>query len=298
MMDYMIESLDKRPGWHKVKTIRNINKIETTPRHFILTTSKNKTIKLRTDTWKTPEPVQSGKAQGWHEPADHTGKAPLHKIVATRDRFDDVLREPMRQSDKTEMFRKDFRKELIRLKKIYWDDTTILEFQRWLRYDLMPFSKKPIFEQVTEKIDYEIEIGNGHQSFKDIEAWLDFWIDKNEEQPDTYIWYHGTTEEKYKKIVSDGEIRISTAKTIQYSGFEHDIGTISLSKFKSMAHFFSAIAGRGKKNQVILHIDIRQLDSAAISKRKLINTPDGEILYRKNIPASAIVKVETVHIAG
>ena len=292
-MDYIIESLDNRPGWHRVKTIRNIIKIETTHRLFILTTSKNKTLKLRTDTWKTPKPIQSDK--GWHELADHTGKAPLHKIAANRNKLDCVLRKPMKQSDKTEMFRKDFSKELIRLKKTHRDDTTIPEFQRWLREDFMPFFQKPVFEQVTEKIDYEIDIGNDSQLFKDIEAWLDFWIEDNEESQDMYIWYHGTTEEKYNKIVSDGEIQVSTVKTIQHSGFESDIGTISLAKMKGVAHFFSALSGKGKQNQIILHIDIRQLDLAAISKRKLINTPGGEILYRRNIPVSAIMIAETVY---
>ncbi|MDP2789242.1 MAG: hypothetical protein Q8O46_04350 [bacterium] len=95
-MDYTIESLDNRPGWQKVKTIRNIIKIEATYRLFILTTSKNKTLKLRTDTWNAPKPIPSDK--GWYEPADHTGKAPLHKIAATRNKVDNVLRKPMSQT--------------------------------------------------------------------------------------------------------------------------------------------------------------------------------------------------------
>ena len=293
-MDYIIESLDQRPGWHKVKTIRNIIKIETTHRLFILTTSKNKTLKLRTDTWKTPKPIQSDK--GWHELADHTGKAPLHKIAANRNKLDCVLRKPMKQSDQTEIFKKNLSRYLTRLKRNNKNDTTIPEFQRWLKEDLLPFDQKPLFEQVMNKIDYEEDIGNTSRIINDIFAFVDIWIEENIGEPeDTYIWYHGTTEEKYKQIIASGEIRISIPETIQHQGFEHDIGTISMAKRKGMAHFFSGLSGKGKQNQIILHIDIRYLDPAAISKRKLINTPDGEILYRRNIPVSAIMKAETVY---
>lgn len=295
-MDYIIESLDNRPGWHKVKTIRNIIKIETTPHHFILTTSKNKTLNLRTDTWHPPRPVQAG--QGWHELPDASGKAPEHVMAATKANLKNILRQPMKQVTQTDKFKKDFRRELTRLKRENRYDTTIEEFQRWLKEDLMPFDQKPLFEQVMEKIDYEEDIGNKDETLKDIFAFVDIWIENNiGEQEDTNIWYHGTTEDNYKRIKASGELKVSTPETRQHSGFEHDIGTISLAKYHSMAHFFSAISGAGKKNQVILHIDTRQLDPAFTSKRKLINTPDGEMLYRKNIPVSAIVKAETVYTA-
>ncbi|MDP2788858.1 MAG: hypothetical protein Q8O46_02285 [bacterium] len=293
-MDYIIESLDERPGWHKVKTIRNIIKIETTHRHFVLTTLKNKTLKLRTDTWKAPKPTQSDK--GWHEPADHTGKAPLHKIAATRNKVDNVLRKSMEQSDQTDKFKKDFTQYLTQLKKNNRNDTTISEFQRWLQEDLIPFKEKSPHEQIDEKIYYEIDIGNNSIILDNINTFFNIWIQKNVgETRDNQIYYHGTTEDKYRKIITDGMIKTSTTATVQHSGFEHDIGTISLAKMKGAAHFFSAISGKGKQNQIVLHIDIRKLDPAAITKRKLINTPDGELLYRKNIPVSAILKAETVY---
>lgn len=201
----------------------------------------------------------------------------------------------IRGSDKTNEFKTALRKELTRLKKNNEFDTTIKEFRRWLKEELMPFDKKSAFEQVTEKIDYEIELGTDSPVFKDIEAFVDIWLGENEDAPDDYIWYHGTTEEKYEKIKEAGEIKISTKETFQHSGFERDIGTISLAKIHGMAHFFSGLSGKGNRTQIILHIDARQLDPAAMTTRKLINTPDGEMLYRKNIPVSAIVKAETVY---
>lgn len=198
-------------------------------------------------------------------------------------------------SNKTNKFKDAFRKELTRLKKNNRNDTTIDEFRRWLKEDLMPFNEKSIFEQVTEKIDYEIDIGNDSKIFKDIEAFLDIWIENNEEPQDKHIWYHGTTEEKYKKIKEAGEIKVSTRESFQHPGFEHDIGTISLAKLHGIAHFFSALSGKNKQTQMVLHIDTRNFDPAAMTTRKLINTPDGEMLYRKNIPVSAIVKAEMVY---
>lgn len=350
-MDYTIETLDSRPDWHKIKTIRDIINLEITPRYFVFTTSKNKKIKRRTDTWRAPKPLQSvEKKQGWHEVADHTGKAPEHVKAAAKADIKNILRQPMKkefcdacgrglnsqtgnkydplgdpslyelqtnkysglvctschheikkeiQSTQTDKFKKDFRRELTRLAKTNRFDTTIIEFRRWAREDLMPFDQKPLFEQVMGKMDYEEDIGNSSVMLKDIFAFIDIWVEKNiSEQEDTSIWYHGTTEGNYKRIRASGEIKVSTPETSQHPGFEHDVGTISLAKYRSMAHFFSAISGMGQKDQVILHIDTRLLDPAFITTRKLINTQDGEMLYKKNIPVSAIVKAEKVYSVG
>lgn len=200
------------------------------------------------------------------------------------------------QSSQTDKFKKDFRRELTRLAKTNRFDTTIIEFRRWVREDLMSFNQKPLFEQVMDKIDYEEDIGNKSETLKDIFAFIDIWVEKNiGEQEDTSIWYHGTTEGNYKRIKASGEIKVSTPETSQHPGFEHDIGTISLAKRKGMAHFFSGLSGKGKENHIVLSIDTRLLDPSFITKRKLINTPDGEMLYRKNIPVSAIMKAETVY---
>jgi len=198
-------------------------------------------------------------------------------------------------STKTNEFRDVFRKELTRLRKDNKYDTTIIEFQRWLKEDLISFDQKSLYEQVTEKIDYEIDIGNDSKLFKDIEAFIDIWLGENEDPQDDYIWYHGTTGEKYNEIKKAGEIKVSTKDTFQHSGFERDIGTVSLAKMHGMAQFFSALSGKGSQNQIVLHIDTRHFDPVSISKRKLINTPDGEMLYRKSIPVSAIIKAETVY---
>lgn len=92
-MDYIFETLDTRQGRHKEKLVRDIDKIETTHRRFILITKKGKKIKLRTDTWHAPRQVKSG--QGWHESPDATGKAPEHVLVATKTATKDILRIPM-----------------------------------------------------------------------------------------------------------------------------------------------------------------------------------------------------------
>ncbi len=63
-----------------------------------------------------------------------------------------------------------------------------------------------------------------------------------------------------------------------------------------MAHFFSAISGMGKQNQIILHIDTSILDTTAMKKRTIITSPEAELIYRKNIPVRAIIKVETVYV--
>lgn len=53
-MNYLIESIDNRPHYHKEKLIKKVIHLEITHKHYIFTTSKNKKIKLRTDTWKMP----------------------------------------------------------------------------------------------------------------------------------------------------------------------------------------------------------------------------------------------------
>lgn len=56
------------------------------------------------------------------------------------------------------------------------------------------------------------------------------------------------------------------------------------------------MCGKETQNQTILHIDTHKLDQSAISKRGLF-AHEAEILYHKNIPASAIVRAETVYVA-
>ena len=240
------------------------------------------------------------KGKGWH------GDNKRHSDVQKKGANKDALRQPMKKqasgkisktahTNLTEKLKKEFSRYLTRLGKENSFDTTIPEFKRWLNEDLMPFEQKPVFEQVAEKIDYEIDLGNESSVFKDIEAWLDLWLEENTTDEDEFIFYHGTTESKYQSILRDGELKISTPETIHHKDFMHDVGTISLAKYKSMAHFFSGLTGRGKEAQVVLHIDTRKLDPTAMKFRNLINTPDGELLYGKNIPVSAIMKAETVY---
>jgi hypothetical protein len=51
VINYRLESLDKRPGWYKTKVVKALS-VDKTDRHFIFTTVKNKHVKLRTDTWR------------------------------------------------------------------------------------------------------------------------------------------------------------------------------------------------------------------------------------------------------
>ncbi len=238
------------------------------------------------------------KNKGWKEPADHTGKAPRHKAAATKKSLSTTARASMARQDKITKFRRDLSRFLSGLAKNNPNDTTISEFRRWLKEDTIPFDEKSPDEQINEKLNYEISIGNDSEVFNDIFSFLDVWASENVEERDDYIWYHGTTEKKYEEIMKAREIKVSTAKTLQHKEFIHDVGTISLAKYKSMAHFFSAISGKGKQNQIILHIDTRKLDPSAMKKRTLITTPEGEIIYWKNIPSNAIIKAETVYATG
>ncbi len=234
---------------------------------------------------------------GLQESPETSGIAPRHKAVATRKKRKTALIKPMELQDKTTKFKKDLSRFLSGLAKINPDDTTIPEFRRWSKEDLMSFEEKSPDEQINEKLNYEISIGNDSKVFSDIDTFLDIWVEENvEKKRDDHIWYHGTTEEKYRKIMAEGEIKVSTVETIQHKGFAHDIGTISLAKYKSMAHFFSAISGMGKQSQIILHIDTSILDTTAMKKRTLITSPEAELIYRKNIPVSAIIKVEMVYV--
>lgn len=236
--------------------------------------------------------------RGWHEPADHTGKAPMHKIAASKHKLDRVIRKPIQRQDRTTKFKRDVSRFLAYLTKNNPYDTTATEFRRWLKEDLMPFDQKAADEQINEKIDYETDIGNNSDVFYRIKDFMEKWVDKNVGAlKESNIWYHGTTESKYRQIVADGEIKVSTAETTQHKDFIQDIGTVSLAKYKGMAHFFSAISGRINENKVVLHIDISKFDPSAIEKRKLMFTQDGQILYHKNIPITAIIKAETVYTA-
>lgn len=237
----------------------------------------------------------------WH------GDNKRHSDVQKKGANKGTLRQPMKKqapnkisknahTNITKKFKKDFSKYLTRLGKENPFDTTITEFRRWLKEDQMPFDHKPPFEQVAEKIDYENDIGNESKIFKDIEAWLDLWLGENTTEEDEFIYYHGTSESNYQSILRDGEIKVGTPSTIHHPNFIHDVGTISLAKYKSTAHFFSALIGKGKDTQVVLHIDTRKLDPTAMNFRNLMNTPNGELLYGKNIPVSAITKTETVFI--
>lgn len=98
-MDYIIESIDDRPQYHKKRVIKNILNLETTPRHYIFITDRNKVIKLRTDTWRPPKLSNNPKGQGWHEKPDLSGKAPLHVKAATQTKNQDVLRQPIQVVD-------------------------------------------------------------------------------------------------------------------------------------------------------------------------------------------------------
>ena len=203
---------------------------------------------------------------------------------------------PKKGGDITEKFKQDLSRFLSKISRQNQNDTSVPEFKRWVAEDLIPFDQKEPEEQIDEKIYYEKDIGNDSVVFHSIEKFLKSWLKANTAKPDENIWYHGTTEEKYRKIMADGEIKVSTSESAQHKDFTHDIGTISLAKHKGMAHMFSALSGLGKQNQIILHIDTRKLDPSAIEKRALF-AQEAEIIYHKNIPASAIVRAETVYVA-
>ena len=235
------------------------------------------------------------RGRGWH------GDTPGHRRAALKGQAQNAMNTPMKSKatetkpqGNTQKFKENLSRLLSNLEKKNPDDTTIPEYRRWLKEDLM--EQKALDEQIDEKIYYEKGIGNDSKVFHSITNFLGNWLTENTEQKESNLWYHGTTEEKYRKIIADGELKVSTLETIQHEGFEHDICTISLAKHKGTAHFFSAISGMGKQNQVILHIDISKLDPSAIKKRTLYAT-HAEILYHKNIPASAIVRAETVYVA-
>lgn len=241
--------------------------------------------------------IKKKEGRGWHESPDISGKAPDHRDAKLRAQAKEANNSPIKQSDKTNKFGRDFMIFLNKLKKKNQNNTTIPEFQLWLRESLMPFEQKSPREQIDEKIYYEKSIGNDTEVFHSITNFLNNWLSENIEEPkDNHIWYHGTTEDRYRKILADGEIKVSTAETSQHKDFAHDIGTISLARHKGMAHFFSGLSGMGRQNQIILHIDTCMLDSSAISRRDLF-AHKAEILYHKNIPASAIIKAETVYVA-
>ena len=169
-------------------------------------------------------------------------------------------------------------------------EINVQEFRRWMIDELVPFTKISAHEQFYEKINYEIEIGNDNPSFHAISEFLEQWLELNENKVPDYIWYHGTTEKKLEKIMACGMIERSTEETAQHTGFEQDVGTVSLAKNKRDAIFFSAVGDRGK--QILLLIDIRMLDKEQMKFRKLFHTPNGEILYSGDIPLGAVFLIE------
>lgn len=172
-----------------------------------------------------------------------------------------------------------------------WDaKTDVQEFRRWIKDELVSFNEVAAHEQFYEKINYEISIGNDNPSFYRITDYLEHWLELNEEKVPDYVWYYGTTEEKLKEITACGMIKRSTIETYQHTGFEHDIGTVSLAKNRRHAIFFSAIGNQG--NQVILFVDIRKLDKEKMKFRELFNNPNGEILYSGDIPFGSVFLVE------
>ena len=187
-------------------------------------------------------------------------------------------------------FIKDFR-IFLRTVNGGWDaKSDVQEFRRWMIDDLVLFSKVSAHEQFYEKINYEISIGNDNPSFLKIAEYLEQWLELNEEKVPDHIWYHGTTEEKLDEITACGMIKRSTIKTAQHTGFEQDVGTVSLAKNRRHAIFFSAICNQD--NQVILLVDIRMLDKEKMKFRSLFNIPNGELLYFDDIPLGAVFLVE------
>jgi len=195
-------------------------------------------------------------------------------------------------SSKTQ-FQKDFSRFLTLLKRNYPHHTSVDEFKRWAKENVMPFTTRSAHEQFEEKIQYEISLGADNWVLRMVRTFLNDWAKKNLDKKDPdYIWYHGTTEPKYQKILRDREIRVSTPETVQHHDYLRDAGTISLAKHQGHATFFSAISSMGKQKQVILSIDIRNFNRNAMRFRDLIGIPGGELLYSRNIPASAIIKAK------
>lgn len=54
MTTYSLETQDTRPDWHRFKTIKNVLRLEITPKHYNFYTNIGTKIKLRTDTWYNP----------------------------------------------------------------------------------------------------------------------------------------------------------------------------------------------------------------------------------------------------
>lgn len=174
----------------------------------------------------------------------------------------------------------------------YYSESDVREFRRWIKDDLMSFKTVSAHEQFTGKINYEISIGNENESFLKISDFMMEWLKNECDNPLNYIWYHGTNGKKLEKIMKIGMMERSSELTFQHEGFEHDIGTISLSKGKRDARFFSAIGNPG--DQIILHVDIRKLDPDKMKYRILFDNPDGEILYSGDISTDAIVEIERI----
>lgn len=93
---------------------------------------------------------------------DGKPKAPKHLAVAIKSGLRNTLSTPMVQAPGSSLqkFQTDFLNFINRIGDERPDDTTVAEFNRWVVEDIYPFDNKPLFDQIDEKIAYEIEIGN------------------------------------------------------------------------------------------------------------------------------------------
>lgn len=195
-----------------------------------------------------------------------------------------------------EMFQQDFRRFLRSYEGSAIDDrTTISEFRRWLRDDLVSFNKISAHEQFRKKIEYEDNIGNNSPILRKISLELTRWANMHEDRENSYQLYHGTIEKNLPHILKQG-IKVGVWQRANFKGFEADSqGYISLTPNLSDAMFFAGAAAAQKKDfPVIIVIDKRKLDKSHIITRGLFDTKAGEVRYSKDIPTSAILYTRTI----
>ena len=164
---------------------------------------------------------------------------------------------------------------------------TIQEFRRWMKEEITSFDVRNANEQMMNKIEYELSIGNNDKVLFAIDSYFKMWLMNNTPKVNKNIWFHGTTAEKYIAMELDKEIRPSTAASAQHEGHSRDIGTISLARDKGDALFFSVISKNNIK-RMILHIDISSLDPRFMVYRELFGKQNAELMYYKPIPIEAV----------
>ena len=194
-----------------------------------------------------------------------------------------------------EKFRSDVRVFLKTLEPIAGDDTTTLpEFRKWLKDDLVDFDRISAREQCKRKIEYEVEIGNNSPLLNKIGQFFVGWLMTYEQKSakTTHYLYHGTTKTRGFKAMIQG-LKIGDGQNSNFKDFAEDArGVCCLTTDIGDAYFFAgAVAIEAKEKPAILVIDSRKLDKRFIEKRDMFMGKSNEIRYRKNIPPTAIIEI-------